>query len=74
MKNIWICFYVYNELNFNEINRFFCGSGGFSEGFKQMGFEIEYGYDHWRPVVETYNYNFGFNAAVESLLHFIPFK
>ena len=26
---------------------FFCGGGGFSEGFRQMGYEILYGYDSW---------------------------
>ena len=24
---------------------FFCGAGGFSEGFRQMGYEIVYGFD-----------------------------
>ncbi|GGH72342.1 DNA (cytosine-5)-methyltransferase 1 [Filimonas zeae] len=38
---------------------FFCGAGGFSEGFRQQGFEIIAGYDNWRPAVDTYNFNFG---------------
>lgn len=38
---------------------FFCGAGGFSEGFRQQGFEIVAGYDHWKPAVETFSYNFG---------------
>jgi len=38
---------------------FFCGAGGFSEGFRQQGFEIINGYDHWRPAVNTYCHNFG---------------
>jgi DNA (cytosine-5)-methyltransferase 1 len=38
---------------------FFCGAGGFSEGFKQQGFEIVAGYDNWKPAVETFSYNFG---------------
>jgi DNA (cytosine-5)-methyltransferase 1 len=38
---------------------FFCGAGGFSEGFRQQDFEIISGYDHWKPAVDTYNHNFG---------------
>lgn len=38
---------------------FFCGAGGFSEGFRQQGFEIVAGYDHWKPAVETFSHNFG---------------
>lgn len=37
----------------------FCGAGGFSEGFRQQGFRIIAGYDHWKPAVDTFNYNFG---------------
>jgi site-specific DNA-cytosine methylase len=32
---------------------FFCGDGGFSEGFRQMGYEIIYGFDHWKPACNT---------------------
>jgi DNA (cytosine-5)-methyltransferase 1 len=49
---------------------FFCGAGGFSEGFRQMGFEIVKGYDHWRPAIDTYNYNFGTNSTVKNILDF----
>ncbi len=38
---------------------FFCGAGGFSEGFRQQGFDIIKGYDHWKPAVDTFIYNFG---------------
>jgi DNA (cytosine-5)-methyltransferase 1 len=38
---------------------FFCGAGGFSEGFRQQGFEIVAGYDNWKPAVETFSRNFG---------------
>jgi DNA (cytosine-5)-methyltransferase 1 len=38
---------------------FFCGAGGFSEGFRQQGFEIIAGYDKWKPAIDTYNFNFG---------------
>ncbi len=37
----------------------FCGAGGFSEGFRQRGFDIIAGYDHWKPAIETYRHNFG---------------
>lgn len=49
---------------------FFCGAGGFSEGFKQMGFEIIYGYDHWKPAVETYNHNFNLQCSPKNILDF----
>jgi DNA (cytosine-5)-methyltransferase 1 len=56
-----------NELSVID---FFCGAGGFSEGFRQMGFKIKYGYDHWRPAVETYNHNFGSDCEVKNILDF----
>jgi len=37
---------------------FFCGAGGFSEGFRQQGFEIVKGYDKWEPAIRTFNHNF----------------
>lgn len=49
---------------------FFCGAGGFSEGFRQMGFEIIEGYDHWKPAVETYNHNFDTESKVKNILDF----
>lgn len=49
---------------------FFCGAGGFSEGFRQMGYEIIYGYDHWKPAVDTYNYNFGLKCEPKNILEF----
>lgn len=33
---------------------FFCGAGGFSEGFRQQGFEIIQGYDNWKPAIDTF--------------------
>ena len=36
----------------------FCGAGGFSEGFKQMGFKIIYGVDNWYPARDTFRRNF----------------
>lgn len=49
---------------------FFCGAGGFSEGFRQMGFEIVYGYDHWKPAVDTYNHNFKLSCETKNILDF----
>lgn len=49
---------------------FFCGAGGFSEGFRQVGFDIIAGYDHWKPAVETYNHNFNLNCEVKNILDF----
>jgi len=34
-----------------------CGAGGFSEGFRQVGFEIIFGVDIWSPALETFKCN-----------------
>lgn len=49
---------------------FFCGAGGFSEGFKQLGFDIKHGYDHWKPAVDTFNHNFDLNCEIKNILDF----
>jgi DNA (cytosine-5)-methyltransferase 1 len=49
---------------------FFCGAGGFSEGFRQMGIEPIYGYDHWKPAVDTYNHNFGLSCESKNILDY----
>jgi DNA (cytosine-5)-methyltransferase 1 len=49
---------------------FFCGAGGFSEGFRQMGYEIMYGYDHWKPAVDSFNFNFNLDCEVKNILDF----
>ena len=36
---------------------FFCGGGGFSEGFRQAGFELVFAVDKWEPAVITYKGN-----------------
>jgi DNA (cytosine-5)-methyltransferase 1 len=48
----------------------FCGAGGFSEGFRQQGFEIIMGIDHWEPAVKTFNHNFALNCSVKNVLDF----
>ncbi len=49
---------------------FFCGAGGFSEGFRQKGYEILYGYDHWKPAIDTYNHNFNLDCEIKNILDF----
>lgn len=36
---------------------FFCGAGGFSEGFRQAGFEIVFAVDKWEPAINTFKAN-----------------
>lgn len=36
---------------------FFCGGGGFSEGFKLAGFNIIFAVDKWQPAVTTHHAN-----------------
>lgn len=48
----------------------FCGAGGFSEGFRQQGFQIVAGIDHWVPAIETFNYNFELNCKRQEMLDF----
>lgn len=49
---------------------FFCGAGGFSEGFRQMGFNVIKGYDHWKPAIDTFNHNFNLQCEVKNILDF----
>ena len=49
---------------------FFCGAGGFSEGFRQKGFEIIKGYDNWQPAINTHNHNFGIDSVIKNILDF----
>lgn len=48
----------------------FCGAGGFSEGFRQLGSEIVMGVDNWEPAIKTFNYNFNLNCSVKNVLDF----
>ena len=36
---------------------FFCGAGGFTEGFNQAGFNVIFALDCWKPAVETHDFN-----------------
>ena len=35
----------------------FCGAGGFSEGFRQMGFRVTHAIDNWTPALEAHKLN-----------------
>lgn len=48
---------------------FFCGGGGFSEGFRQAGFEIVLAVDKWEPAITTYRGNKpGVNAIQDDVI------
>lgn len=49
---------------------FFSGAGGFSEGFRQQGFDIVMGIDNWQPAVDTHNLNHGLNDKTMSVLDY----
>ena len=54
----------------NTLVDFFCGAGGFTEGFRQMGFKTLYGYDNWPVATRTYNHNFGLDCTPKNILDF----
>ncbi len=45
---------------------FFCGAGGFSEGFSQMGFDVIYALDNWNPAVQTIRQNHPHTEVVKA--------
>ncbi len=48
---------------------FFCGGGGFSEGFRQAGFDIVFAVDKWEPAVTTYRGNKpGVNVILDDVI------
>lgn len=53
-----------------SVTDFFCGAGGFSEGFRQQGFKIVCGIDSWEPAIKTFNHNFGLNGSPKNILDF----
>jgi len=53
-----------------EVIDFFCGAGGFSEGFRQQGFKIVMGVDNWRPAIETHNLNHHLKDIPKDVLDF----
>ena len=42
----------------------FCGSGGFSEGFRKAGYKVIMGIDKWKPAIQTFQLNFPKSEAL----------
>lgn len=61
---------MFNVLDDLTVIDFFCGAGGFSEGFRQQGFKIIQGIDRWEPAIKTFNHNFGLNCSPKNILDF----
>lgn len=40
-----------------RVGDLFCGAGGFSEGFQQVGFRVEWALDLWPTAIETFRSN-----------------
>lgn len=49
---------------------FFCGAGGFSEGFRQQGFDVLMGVDYWATAVDSHNLNHNLNDTPKDILDF----
>jgi len=52
-------------MNRLRVADFFCGAGGFSEGFRQMGFDVVFGLDNWQPAIDTHNLNHPCSKSVK---------
>ena len=52
----------------------FCGAGGFSQGFKEAGFDIVAGIDKWDKAIETYKKNHDHIALCKDLTTYTPSK
>jgi DNA (cytosine-5)-methyltransferase 1 len=46
-----------SETNKLTVADFFCGAGGFSEGFNKSGFSIVFALDNWKHAVNTHHLN-----------------
>lgn len=53
------------KTNLMRVVDFFCGAGGFSEGFRQMGFDVVFGLDNWQPAVDTHELNHPHSKTVK---------
>lgn len=42
---------------YTSVADFFCGAGGFSEGFYQEGFNVVFALDYWKPAYITHEHN-----------------
>lgn len=59
-----------NNISDFTVIDFFCGAGGFSEGFRQQGFNIVCGIDSWEPAMKTFNHNFSLDCSPKNILDF----
>ena len=50
---------------------FFCGAGGFSEGFRQAGYEIVQGIEINKTALTSFNFNFGTNDKPTNILEIV---
>lgn len=57
------------ENSFKVID-FFCGAGGFSEGFRQQGFNVIKGFDFWQLAIDSHNLNHHLNDSTKNILDF----
>jgi len=53
-----------------QVIDFFCGAGGFSEGFRQQGFDVVMGIDNWPVAIKTHNLNHNLTDQVKDVLDF----
>jgi DNA (cytosine-5)-methyltransferase 1 len=51
----------------------FCGAGYFSHGFKEAGYEVDYGIDNWLTAIKTYNKYIG-KGRLSDVSQFYPGK
>jgi DNA (cytosine-5)-methyltransferase 1 len=49
---------------------FFCGAGGFSEGFRQQGFSVIKGVDFWQVAIDSHNLNHHLTDSVKNIIDF----
>lgn len=49
---------------------FFCGAGGFSEGFRQKGFKVVFALDNWIHAVNTFEFNQSIRPVHKNILDF----
>ncbi len=47
---------INSKPNYRAVD-FFCGGGGFSEGFRQAGIDVIAAFDLWKIAVDTHNGN-----------------
>ncbi len=55
----------------------FCGCGGFSHGFQNVGYDIIAGFDNWQPAITVYKNNFKhpiINVDIGNLKEFAIFE